>query len=148
MILRPATSDDAAAIGALHHLTMRTSLPFLPDLHTVAEVIAYVGDSMLPGNTVWVAELEGEIAGCVAFTQDWINQLYVHPDRQGQGIGPALLAKALADGRPKQLWAFQQNDRARRFYEARGFAAVEFTDGAGNEEKTPDVRYAWRAGGM
>ena len=33
--------------------------------------------------------------------------------------------------------------RARRFYEARGFRAIRFTDGAGNEEKTPDVRYRW-----
>ena len=38
----------------------------------------------------------------------------------------------------------QQNERARRFYEARGFRAVEFTDGEANEEKTPDVRYEWR----
>ena len=42
-----------------------------------------------------------------------------------------------------QLWTFQQNARARRFYEERGFRAVEFTDGEGNEEKTPDVRYEW-----
>ena len=79
----------------------------------------------------------------VTFRESWIDHLYVHPDRQGQGIGPALLAKALEDGRPKQLWAFRQNTRARRFYEARGFRPVEFTDGAGNEEKTPDVRYLW-----
>ena len=29
----------------------------------------------------------------------------------------------------------------RRFYEARGFRATRFTDGADNEERTPDVRY-------
>ena len=49
-------------------------------------------------------------------------------------------------GRPMQLWTFQQNDRARRFYEARGFEAVEFTDGSGNKERQPDVRYVWRPG--
>ena len=42
-----------------------------------------------------------------------------------------------------QFWVFQQNERARRFYEAHGAVAVEFTDGEGNEEKTPDVRYRW-----
>jgi hypothetical protein len=46
-----------------------------------------------------------------------------------------------------QFWVFQQNERARRFYEAHGAAAVEFTDGSGNEEKTPDVRYRWTSGG-
>ena len=32
---------------------------------------------------------------------------------------------------------------ARRFYEARGFSAVAFTDGARNEEGEPDVLYRW-----
>jgi hypothetical protein len=34
--------------------------------------------------------------------------------------------------------------RARRFYEARGFVASEFTDGLRNEESQPDVLYTWR----
>ena len=28
-------------------------------------------------------------------------------------------------------------------YEARGFQAIRSTDGADNEERTPDVRYRW-----
>ena len=76
-------------------------------------------------------------SGYIGFREGWIQHLFIHPDAQGQGIGPALLAKALEAGAPTQLWTFQQNARARRFYEARGFRAVEFTDGAGNEEKTP-----------
>lgn len=90
-----------------------------------------------------MAEIDGHVVGYVAFRDEWIDHLYVHPDRQGQGIGPVLLEKALACGLPKQLWVFQQNTRARRFYEGRGFHPVEFTDGSGNEEKTPDVRYLW-----
>ena len=42
------------------------------------------------------------------------------------------------------LWIFHDNVRARRFYEARGFIASEFTDGSRNEERTPDVLYKWR----
>ena len=42
------------------------------------------------------------------------------------------------------LWTFQQNAGARRFYERHGLAAIEFTEGEGNEEKTPDVRYEWK----
>jgi hypothetical protein len=38
---------------------------------------------------------------------------------------------------------FSANRRARRFYEARGFALVRETDGAGNEEKGPDALYRW-----
>ena len=35
----------------------------------------------------------------------------------------------------------QRNAGARRFYERNSFVAVEFTDGNGNEEREPDVRY-------
>ena len=144
MNLRRAVADDASAIATLMRTTFRVSLPFLPDLHTAAQDLAYVSGHLIPDTMVWVAETDGVIAGYVAFRSDWIDHLYIHPDQQGQGIGPALLAKAMEDGAAKQLWAFQQNARARRFYEARGFQAVEFTDGARNEEKTPDVRYEWR----
>ena len=43
-----------------------------------------------------------------------------------------------------QLWVFQQNATARRFYERRGFVLVRETDGSDNEERTPDALYAWR----
>lgn len=147
MILRPATPSDAPAIAVILRTCFRVSLPFLPELHTPEQDLAYVSGKLLAQDTVWVAEIDGAVVGYIGFRCDWIDHLYVHPDRQGQGIGPALLARALEDGRPKQLWAFQQNTRARRFYEARGFRAVEFTDGSGNEEKTPDVRYAWDGAG-
>ena len=123
---------------------MRVSLAFLPDLHTLEEVIRYARREILPNNEVWVADDGDRVAGYIAFTPDWIHHLYVHPDFQGQGIGPQLLALAMADGRPRRLWTFQQNERARRFYEKRGFVLLELTDGSGNEEETPDALYEWR----
>lgn len=41
-----------------------------------------------------------------------------------------------------QLYTFQENLRARAFYEARGFTNVEFNE-AGGEEQLPDVRMQW-----
>jgi hypothetical protein len=35
---------------------------------------------------------------------------------------------------------------ARRFYGRHGLRAVRFTDGNGNEGKTPDALYEWRPG--
>ncbi len=123
---------------------MRVSLSFLPELHTAEEDLAYFADRFLPANEVWVAEVDGEIAGYIGFDREWINHLYILPTRQGLGLGPALLAKALADERPKRLWTFQKNARARRFYEAQGFELIDLTDGLGNEEREPDALYEWR----
>ena len=146
MHIRRAVLDDMPTVAVLHHHTMRTSLPFLPDLHTPDEVRDYFRDHMFPINDVWVADQDGEVIGYTARGGGWLNQLYVHPDHQGQGVGDALLVKAMDGVDELQLWAFQQNTRARLFYEKRGFTLAELTDGAGNMEKTPDARYEWRRG--
>ena len=83
--------------------------------------------------------------GIIAFREGWIDQLYVLPKTQGQGVGTALLAVATSAWPELMLWTFQRNTGARRFYERHGFVAVEETDGSLNEEKEPDVRYCWRS---
>jgi ribosomal protein S18 acetylase RimI-like enzyme len=35
------------------------------------------------------------------------------------------------------------NERAQRFYERHGFTEVERTDGSDNEERAPDIQYAY-----
>ncbi|KRB44756.1 hypothetical protein ASE02_01660 [Phenylobacterium sp. Root700] len=118
-------------------------MPFLPELHTAEEDLWFFRERLMVENEVWVSESDGEISGYVAFKPGWVSHLYVHPQHQGRRIGDALLAKALEDGEARELWTFQQNARARAFYEARGFTMVKLTDGADNEEKTPDALYAW-----
>jgi ribosomal protein S18 acetylase RimI-like enzyme len=76
--------------------------------------------------------------------ENWIAQLQVDPDRFRQGIGSALVRHAQTLQSELQLWCFQQNGAARAFYARHGFTAVEFTNGEGNAEKTPDARYIWR----
>jgi GNAT superfamily N-acetyltransferase len=73
-----------------------------------------------------------------------LTQLYVLPGKQGLGIGGALLDRA-KERRPVgvALYAFQRNERARAFYERRGFVAVSCGDGSENEEGEPDVLYRW-----
>jgi GNAT superfamily N-acetyltransferase len=144
VILRRSNPADAGEIGRLHHRTMRTSLPFLPDLHTAAETEGFVANILMPACELWVAEGQGVILGYIAFKPGWIDQLYVAPEAQGRGVGPALLEKALEDRTERRLWTFQKNVRARTFYERRGFVLETLTDGQDNEEREPDALYVWR----
>jgi GNAT superfamily N-acetyltransferase len=145
--IRRAVLEDMAAVAVLHRHTMRTSLPFLPDLHTAEEDRAFFRDHLFPTNEVWVAEADdGALIAYAARCEGWLNHLYVHPDHQGARLGDALLSLAKEGVDALQLWAFQENYRARRFYEARGFVLAELTDGSGNDEKTPDARYVWTRG--
>jgi ribosomal protein S18 acetylase RimI-like enzyme len=59
------------------------------------------------------------------------------------GLGSSLLHLAKKGRRRLDLWVFQRNEQARRFYEHRGFRFVELTDGSANAERMPDVRYRW-----
>jgi len=73
-----------------------------------------------------------------------MGHFYTRPDRIGQGAGTQLMEEAKASGvAALELWCFQANAYARRFYERRCFRAIRMTDGAGNEERMPDVRYRW-----
>jgi GNAT superfamily N-acetyltransferase len=79
----------------------------------------------------------------VAFRADFIEHLFVRPEKQGAGLGVTLLGMARENAAELTLWTFQQNLRARRFYERQGFRSIRMTDGADNEEKLPDVLYRW-----
>ena len=135
--LRRATGADANQVAT----TFRASfglLDFLPTLHTPEEDAAFFAQ-VIDTQRVTLAAEEESVLGLMSETEDWINHLYVHPAHLGRGIGAALLRSAQGRQAHLQLWCFQRNARARRFYEAHGFAAVTFTDGSRNEEGEPDV---------
>ena len=94
---------------------------------------------------MWVATEGEELLGFAALSGDELKALYVEPSEHGKGVGSALLERVTLE-RPAgfRLWVFQENTRARRFYERHGCRAVRFTDGAGNEERQPDALYEWR----
>jgi len=143
--LRRGEAGDMAALARLHRHTVRTSLPFLPELHTPDEDLRHFTDVLFHKAQFWLAEdAAGEPLGYIAFRPDFIEHLFVRPQSQGAGIGLRLLEKAMEGARELSLWTFQQNTRARRFYEDHGFFVVTETEGADNEEKLPDVLYRWR----
>ena len=117
-----------------------------PLAHTEDEVRGWVGDRLIPNNEVWVAVDGDRVVAMMALAPGWLEQLYVAPDRLGEGLGRRLMELAKArQPAGLQLWTFQVNARARRFYESHGFVAVDGTQDQ-NQERQPDVRYAWTGG--
>ena len=141
--LRRATADDADAIASVHTASFRL-LTFLPMLHTAEEDRRFIATVILRDCEVTVAEDESGIVSFLARNGEEVRLLYTRPDRIGSGAGTQLIEAAKKSGvAALELWCFQANTRARRFYEARGFRAIRFTDGADNEERMPDIRYRW-----
>jgi GNAT superfamily N-acetyltransferase len=143
--LRLAQPGDAEAITALFRRS-RALLAFLPDLHSAEEDLWFVRNVLIAMQRVTLAERDGQLLGFMAEEEGWVTQLYLDPDARRGGVGSALIADAKARNGALTLWCFAENAAARAFYEKQGFVAVEFTDGAGNEAKRPDVRYSWERG--
>ena len=139
MQIRPATTQDLVSIAQISRVARATAMPYLPDLHTPEQDLAFF-KSELETSNCQVALESGEVVGFGCVRDGWLNHLYVSPSHQGQGIGSALLSH-FGDS-IEQFWVFQRNTKAREFYIKHGFVEVELTDGSGNDEQEPDVRFA------
>jgi GNAT superfamily N-acetyltransferase len=146
--IRRGGAHDARAAADLYLRARDAALragSMPPGVHDEDDVRGYFATHIVGSCELWVAEHEGALAGILVLDGDVVDQLYVEPGLTGRGIGSALLAVAKRE-RPQglRLWAFQSNAGARRFYERHGFLEVRRTDGADNEERAPDVLYAYR----
>jgi GNAT superfamily N-acetyltransferase len=147
LIVRRATADDATAIVDVWLTSWRATFGFPPGAPD-ADVARWVTTELVPNHETWVAADPsdgGRVVALMALSDTMVEQLYVAPDWIGRGVGGRLLDLA-KERRPAglDLYCFQTNAFARRFYEARGFVPVSFGDGSRNMEHQPDVLYRWR----
>ena len=73
-----------------------------------------------------VAEDGSELLGFAVLRPDWLERLYTHPSAWGRGVGSRLHDEALEVARGLgssrcSLWVLEANERARSFYERRGW---------------------------
>jgi GNAT superfamily N-acetyltransferase len=99
----------------------------------VARIVADYADAADdPGNGAWIAELDGERAGCVFCVAGeepgtaQLRILLVHPRARGQALGHRLVGTALefataAGYERMQLWTNHPLAAARRIYLQHGF---------------------------
>jgi ribosomal protein S18 acetylase RimI-like enzyme len=142
--IRRAEPPDASAIAELY-LAARETMTYLPRLHSDDETRGFVA-ALVADKETWLAEREGKPVGFAVIDGGWLEHLYVHPSRFNTATGEKLF-QHVTERHPQgfQLWVFQKNAGARRFYEKHGCALEKLTDGEDNEEKLPDALYIWPA---
>ncbi len=144
---RQLTLTDMAAASNVFRNAFDAQLPWLAGRHAQSEDQAFWSRYLLSNCVIWGAGRQDELLGVIAFREGWVDQLYILPHMQRQGIGARLLDIAKSRHDRLNLWTFQRNEGARCFYEAQGFEVVRETDGSDNEEQEPDVLYHWRRAG-
>ena len=134
MTVRPVRPDEAerlfelyrrTALVAYAHVFPADRYPFPDDAvrESWRDVVARHGRD----REVSVAEEDGGLVGAVVAAPGALEHLFVVPERWGTGVGDALHEAALAVSREAdvdvcRLEVLEENRRARRFYERRGWS--------------------------
>jgi GNAT superfamily N-acetyltransferase len=130
LTLRRGTPDDAEILFAIHRESAMTAYAHIfppdryafPDNEMRAHWVSSLGD---PDTAIVVVERASAPIGFVGVSPGWLRNLFVLPSEWGRGVGSALHDEAVtilrAAGEGARLWVLQENERARRFYEDRGW---------------------------
>ena len=149
--IRASGPDDAETLFAIHRESAMTAYVeiFPPDRYHFpdAQMREVWTRALRDGDTsVRIAERAGSPVGFATLSPGWLRNLFVLPAEWGRGVGAALHDEAVAllrgHGATAQLWVLEANERARGFYEARGWRE----DGGRSRSEFPphpvELRYA------
>jgi GNAT superfamily N-acetyltransferase len=136
--------SDARSIADVWLRSRRAAAPSIPaPAHTDDDVREWFATVVVPLRETWVVTDDATVVAMLVLDNGWVDQLYVDPLHTSRGLGSRLLDLAKRENPGGlDLWTFEANAGAQRFYERHGFVAVATTRGD-NEEGTPDVRYYW-----
>ena len=136
LTIRPYAPDDWPCLSAIHDAARLDELGAagLSDAFLTLEQ-TYENEALF-ASEVAVAELDGEVAGFVAYSTDELTWLYVDPRRYRRGVGRTLVRHALGATRGRMTAeVLLGNEAALALYLSEGFRVVERADGrlVGNE---------------
>lgn len=148
---RAATLSDVDCAADVYLRSRKELVACAPLVHSDEAVREWIRRDLIPAGRTTVAVVDDLLVGLLAVSKgtdcSWIDQLYLLPAWLGRCIGTRLVELARSELLPPiRLYTFQCNQPARLFYERRGFKAIAFGDGSGNEERRPDILYELQPG--
>ncbi|MCB2291519.1 GNAT family N-acetyltransferase [Clostridium sp. CS001] len=112
------------------------------EMHSFENHVFFLNNILNKDNKIYIAIGNNIVVGMIAFNENELNQLYIHIDYQGKGLGRRFLELAKANSNGKlTLFTFEINDKAQHFYEKNGFKIIG--SGNENEENLNDIKYVW-----
>jgi GNAT superfamily N-acetyltransferase len=135
-LIRAARPDEGDALADIQRRASVAGLAhiFPPEQYPypIDQIRERWRDALAEGKSVLVYEDQGEAVGVALTGPEWLDGLYVVPERWGRGVAVALHDAALEglrrDGFERcHLWVLEDNSRARRFYERLGWRLNERT---------------------
>jgi GNAT superfamily N-acetyltransferase len=122
--IRASGPDEAETLLALQRAASLAGLAHIypPEQYPYPDDAIRERWQTFPGRVLLVEE-DGVPVGIAAVDDCWLHGFYVVPERWGSGVADALHDAALAAlaCAEAKLWVLEENHRARRFYEKRGW---------------------------
>ena len=137
--VRPYDPSDWDAVVSIHDAARLDELRSSVGVEAFKDLESTYESEELFAGEVWVAELDGEVAGFLALSDDEVTWTYVDPRHYRRGVGTALLRHVTEPSTTRlELTVLDGNEPARRLYEAAGFVVEETRTGplVGNEAFT------------
>jgi len=120
--IRLARPEEREALEALQWRASLANETDRPHLEANPDAIDLPA-GQIAGGQVWVAEIEGRLAGFAALIEGELDGLFVEPDLWRSGIGAVLVETVTHEARRKGLTlSVIANPAALGFYERCGFA--------------------------
>ena len=122
MIVRPARPDERKALEAIQRRASLALDAYREVLEANPDAIALPDEQVARGD-VFVAQVDGRLAGFAALDGGEIDGLFVEPDLWRRGIGTALVEAAVHEARRRgfSLVTVVAEPLALAFYESCGF---------------------------
>ena len=153
-ILRLYEAKDLTQVVGLWYGTWHSSFPEIQHPQPYHVWKDRFRDRLVRRGEVWIAEIEGQIAGFIVVFKDEyqlcsnsttageLNQIFVDPTYQNRGIGTVLLKKAKEiSPQGLRLKTLQSNTKACSFYKKHDFLPGKRSINKINGQ--PNIEYNW-----